>query len=49
MEISYTITDSPLDRVLVAATDKGICVVSAEWLRIPAGATRSYGEIAKRV
>lgn len=111
MEISYTITDSPLNRLLIAATDKGICVVSAadsdralerelrrrfpeatlkrddrglrksvadvldlirgrrsastlsldlqgtpfqrsvwaELLRIPAGATRSYGEIAKRI
>jgi O-6-methylguanine DNA methyltransferase len=111
MEISYTITDSPLNRVLIAATDKGICAVSAadsdralerelrrrfpeatlkrddhrlrrsvadvldlirgrrsastlsldlqgtpfqksvwaELLRIPAGATRSYGEIAKRI
>ncbi len=111
MKISYTIVDSPLNRVLVAATDKGVCVVSAadsdralegelrrrfpeaslkrddhglrksaahvldlihgrraptmlpldlkgtpfqksvwsELLRIPAGATRSYGEIAKRI
>ena len=111
MEIRYTITDSPLERLLIATTETGICAVSAhdsdralvrqlkkrfpasglkrddtglqefvirvldlirgsgsadmlpldlqgtpfqktvwaELLRIPAGKTRSYGEIAKRI
>jgi AraC family transcriptional regulator of adaptative response/methylated-DNA-[protein]-cysteine methyltransferase len=111
MQITFTTTDSPLGRLLVAATPKGICMVSAgdsdrelerrmhdrfpktpiqrddaamrrhvaavsklvngktdadslsldlqgtpfqkkvwaELLRIPAGQTRSYGEIARRV
>jgi len=111
VEIRYTITDSPLERLLIATTETGICAVSAhdsdralerqlktrfpasalkrddeglqefvirvldlirgsgsadmlpldlqgtpfqksvweELLRIPAGKTRSYGEIAKRI
>jgi len=111
MEIRYTITDSPLERLLIATSERGICAVSAhdsdralerelkkrfpasalkrddeglqefvirvldrirgrasgdplpldlqgtpfqksvwaELLRIPAGSTRSYGEIAKRI